>query len=776
MSQPPIRATGAGLGQRLVRTLSAARSDDEAGEAALRELARTLGASLAVLWLLDERTGLLRWKHDWAADDAMDDLRRALGRLTFAAGVGLPGTVLRVPEPAWVDDLAAATDFPRADVVRGAGLRSVVAGPLVWRDGVIGVVELFGRSPHTPTAEELEDVTMAGHQLAAYLGRRGIEDRLRASEESSASIAQAALDCIITMDHDGRVLDFNPAAEATFGYERDAAVGALLADLIIPAQYREAHARALAAYVEHRTATILGQRLELLGMRADGSTFPVELTVTRLGSDEPPVFAGFVRDITDRRGLEEEQSRLLQAALVARARAEAAEVRTDTAREEAERARGEAERGRERLALLARAGRAMAEGSMDWEATLRAVVRSAVPAIADWSELTLAGPDGRLRVVAVAHRDPERERLARELAERHPPDPRAPSGPPNVIGTGEPEIREDIAPAALRATARDPEHLRLLERLDLRHTVIAPLTTRDGVIGALSFMLGGSDRRFSAGDLDLITSLAARAALHIQTARLYTERSHIARTLQASLRPRALPTVPGTDLAARFLPAGDQNEVGGDFYDVFRSGDGVWTAIVGDVSGKGAQAAATTALARHTLRAASMLHDDPAANLALLDRAMHADTTAPEFCTVFYTLLRPADRWLDLRFSNGGHPAPLLVRVDGRVESVESARGPLVGGIAHARFTEATLRLEPGELLLLYTDGVTEIRRSDAEFGERELRATLAAQAGASAEEVVAAVERHAVELQAGVPRDDIALVAIKARDDGAGSAGAQSR
>src|SRR3954454_22055008 len=129
----------------------------------------------------------------------------------------------------------------------------------------------------------------------------------------------------------------------------------------------------------------------------------------------------------------------------------------------------------------------------------------------------------------------------------------------------------------------------------------------------------------------------------------------MARPRRASLRPRALPAIPGVDIAARFLPAGVLNEVGGDFYDVFLSGDGVWTVIVGDVSGKGADAAAITALARHTLRTASMLHDDPAANLTLLNRALHADAGADDFCTVFYARLSPGDEGVEVCFSNGGH-------------------------------------------------------------------------------------------------------------------------
>jgi len=465
--------------------------------------------------------------------------------------------------------------------------------------------------------------------------------------------------------------------------------------------------------------------------------------------------------VSEREGFSGEQSELLREALLARADAEAAQVRADDARHEAELAREEAERGRARIWLLAEAGRRMAE-SMDWESTLEAIVRCGVPAVADWTSLAIV-ENGGLRVVAVAHTDPGRERLAWELVERHPPDVSAATGAARVIRSGEVELVEDLAPEVVRAAAHDAEHLRLLENLNVEHYVIAPLITPGGVIGTLTFVLGDSGRRFAAEDLELITSLAARSALHVQNARLYAERSHIAQVLQASLRPGALPTIPGVEVAARFMAAGDNIEVGGDFYDVFRSGDGVWTAIVGDVVGKGPEAAAVTALARHTLRTAALLNDDPRVNLALLNQALAAEAGEKRLCTVFYIRFCPGEDGLTCRFANGGHPAPLRLGVDGQVTPLDSGRGPLLGAFDDASYEEATIHLAPGELILMYTDGVTEVRRGDVEFGERDLADALAGCVGRPAEEVVASIQRRALELQGGQPRDDIALLAIRA-------------
>ena len=526
------------------------------------------------------------------------------------------------------------------------------------------------------------------------------------------------------------------------------------------------HAPALRSAMEQVMATRRPLDLELSmalphdpeDIRAlEATYFPV------IGDDGDLLGVGAtVRDVTDRRRLEHEESRLLQQALFARAEAEAAGVRTDDARQEAERKGAEARRGRERMQLLAQAGRRMAE-SMDWETTLEAVVRSMVSDVADLAWLTVVEPDGSRRVQAVAHGDPEREQATRELLERYPPAMDRPPGAGDVIRGGEMHVLADITPDGLRAAARDAEHAALLERLDLRHMVTAPLGSPSGVIGTLSLVLGESGRRFSEDDLQLIRSLATRAALHIENARMYTERSKIADVLQASLQPRALPSIPGAELAATYLPAGDQNTVGGDFYDVFPTGDRTWAALIGDVSGKGAPAAALTALARYSLRMSARINDDPAENLVLLNRAFYEDTEGHEFCSVVHARVRAGDPGLEVRFANGGHLPPLLLRRDGTIDAIESGRGPLVGAIADVAFEQATVQLKPGELLLLYTDGVTEVRTSDIGLGERELRATLAAHAGASAQELVAAVARRAAELQHGTPRDDIALLAIKA-------------
>ncbi len=468
--------------------------------------------------------------------------------------------------------------------------------------------------------------------------------------------------------------------------------------------------------------------------------------------------AAAVIEVTAQHHAEAEQVRLLKEAVTARAHAEAAQIR-------AESARAAAEAARRRTEFLAEAGRRMG-ASMNETTVLQQVAEIAVPAISDWCAITVVGRDGSPRTLGVAHSDPERTQWARALADRYPPRLDDPAGAGAVIRTGEMQFIGDVRPELLEATARDAEHLEILRRLEVRSLVSVPLRTSGRVMGALSFAMAESGREFSADDVSLALSLAGRAALHIRNAQLYTERSYIARTLQAGLLPRALPEIPAMEVAARYLAAGDQNEVGGDFYDVFPSEDGVWTALIGDVTGKGPEAAALTSLARHTLRTAALGSAGPAANLHLLNRAMLADAESTRFCTVVYARVCPSPGTALVTVATGGHLPPLILRAGGTVERVPVI-GTLVGGVADPVFEEVDVRLHAGDLMLLYTDGVTELRTSDPEYGEARLLETLRRMAGASADAVVEAVEQAAVEAQEGPPRDDIALLALRVEPTG---------
>jgi len=384
------------------------------------------------------------------------------------------------------------------------------------------------------------------HNRAEQLAMSRAE--LAASEARKAAIVSGALDCIISIDSAGRVLEFNPAAEATFGFTRDEAVGRDLAELILPDAMRARHQRGLRHYNETGEGPILNRRIEVSALRRDGTELPVELTVTPVAGASPPIFTGYLRDITERREAEAE--------------------------------------------LLA-----------------------------------------------------SRERLA-----------------------------------------------------------------------------------------------------------------HIAHTLQASLLPPLLPDIPGLELASLYRPAGEGNEVGGDFYDVFELTDTQWALVLGDVCGKGPEAAAVTALARYTLRAAAIRNPrKPAAVLSELHHAMQRQRP-DSFCTVAYAVVRPDRRHVDLVL--GGHPPALLVRADGRVEPV-GGRGPMLGLVDRWSARSEAVRLVEGDTVVLYSDGVTEARRGRELFGEDRLHGAVADAVGGTAADVVDAIEAAVLEFSDELS-DDVAILAAR--------------
>lgn len=237
----------------------------------------------------------------------------------------------------------------------------------------------------------------------------------------------------------------------------------------------------------------------------------------------------------------------------------------------------------------------------------------------------------------------------------------------------------------------------------------------------------------------------------------------LARTLQRSLLPPALPTIPGVELAARYHPAGSGTEVGGDFYDVFRTGGGTWGVALGDVCGKGAEAATVTALVRYTVRAAAVAVPSPAGALELLHAAMLravADGGPDLFATVVLARLRPRAGRVHARLSLGGHPQPFVRRASGVVVRV-GRPGSLLGTLPEVAVADSSCTLGPGDVMVLVTDGILEARRGRDLFGDERLAALLASLTDPKVEEVASAVEAAALEHAGGSPRDDLAVVVI---------------
>ena len=672
-------------------------------------------------------------------------------------------------------------------------------------------------------------------------------------------ILDRAHNAAVAIDERGAVSYWNPSAERIFGIARHAAVGRPIVELIIPERFREAHLEGLRRFHEQGVGPVLDRRIEMAALRADGSEFPIEMTISALRDGGSWSFHAFIQDTSERRDAERERDGLVEElrhalrgseqrfetvvgsladpvtirdrdhrflyanrAAVAylgfesweQLRATAPEtimseylVWGEDGREVAmddipsvrilrgepaepllirtvERSSGaqrwnrlkaaplldadggleatitiiedvtEQKRAELRSGFLAQVGAALAS-SLDYEQTLRNVAELAVPDIADWCAVDLLDEDGDRRTVAVAHVDPERLSLAEELRANMPRALDPTEGVGRVLRTGEAALYADIPDEMLVQAAVDERQLELLRGAGFRSAVIVPLRVAGRTLGAMTLVSAESERVLDRFDVELAELIAGRAAVAIENASLYSERSRIARMLQQSLLPDQLPDIPGYQLASLYRPAVERSLVGGDFYDVWQVGE-TWMLLIGDVTGKGTDAAALTALVRHTVRAASEFEPSPARLLAFVDATLkRRSALAP--CTALCVRLDGAVA----RLAVGGHPLPLYVTADGVEEVGES--GPLLGAFTDVSWQDHDVRLQSGATLLAYTDGVTDAQAQDRErFGLQRLLDSVAALGEVSAAELLAGLTRELSAFQSGAPADDTAAVAVR--------------
>jgi serine phosphatase RsbU (regulator of sigma subunit) len=260
----------------------------------------------------------------------------------------------------------------------------------------------------------------------------------------------------------------------------------------------------------------------------------------------------------------------------------------------------------------------------------------------------------------------------------------------------------------------------------------------------------------------VVRALAERCALALDNARVHQEQAHIASVLQRSLMPVSLPAVAGFETAYRFLAAGEANQVGGDFFDLFRSGRDTWTVVIGDVCGKGPEAAALTALARHTIRASEAPDSPPSRVLSDLNDSIK-ENGPPErsFCTAVLARVERPNGRARMQLSIGGHPSPLALRADGAVEAVGEA-GTLLGGFEQPHLADASTLIRKGESVVLFTDGLLEARDRSHQLDESWPTRLLSGANGHSAEWIADRLLEAALERQGGEPRDDIAIVVLR--------------
>ena len=415
-------------------------------------------------------------------------------------------------------------------------------------------------------------------------------------------------------------------------------------------------------------------------------------------------------------------------------------------------------KARRRFQILAEIA-AVSDAGRSLEDTFDAICAILVPAFGDFCMIDVIDEERVPRRAAVRVAPGGGPGVERGLSERRP------STPPRMVdgdtSSLQPRFYERVTEPDVRGLSHDDDDHEFLRSLGMRSAITVALQARGEVTGALTVGVAWSGRRYRREDSRFAWILSGRVALALDNAGLFADleraenaRSEIAETLQRGLLPSPLPHIPGWSIAAMYRPAGVENEVGGDFYDVFRVPGG-WMLVIGDVTGRGARAASITAVARYTLRTAAVLTDDPLVALRTLNRALLArgDTA---LCSLAAMTLSE-DSFEPVRLAVAGHPPPLLI--DGESVTEVAAAGPVLGAFADAEWGIVRAELEPGRQLVVITDGITEAQGAEGRFGEGRLREQLRGATNPAL--AVQSLESSLHAFTEGRLEDDIAMLAI---------------
>ncbi|MGH3716035.1 MAG: PP2C family protein-serine/threonine phosphatase, partial [Micromonosporaceae bacterium] len=402
---------------------------------------------------------------------------------------------------------------------------------------------------------------------------------------------------------------------------------------------------------------------------------------------------------------------------------------------EADRLREDDLRRRSWLTFLAEASELLAQ-SLDVELTLALVPQIVVPRLGEWCAVHVADEWGDLRLATSIHADEVQVTgLNRQLG-----------------GLANTEVAARLREAML---TQSPVALpRPLEG------IVVPLSARGNVLGTLS-VGRPPDRLHGADDVAVIEDVCRRASLAIDNSRIHAERKEIAQAFQRALLPSALPTAAGIEFGSEYVPASTGTDVGGDFYDVVEVAPKQWLAAIGDVCGKGAQAAALTGLVRDVIRV--LVRDGrplPRA-VELLNRTLIEQDTDGRYATLAAALVAQKGHDLQVDLVLAGHERPMLVRADGGVEQV-GANGTAVGLLDEIELHAADVTLAPGDALVFFTDGVTERRRGDDLYGLTRLRRELRPLSGHPAQVIAARIRSAVMAFSSDAPRDDIAILVVR--------------
>jgi len=674
-----------------------------------------------------------------------------------------------MPQDGWPDESAEGIASRRDALRQAAGLPGADLGTLIEAafTELDAAIEAIGAA--APDGEPRQDA-QPGDSLP---------ESVRAERRLLHAVFQQAPAPLFLLEQDGTIRRANNSAAALLGVPSGYATGkALTAFVDLP--FRAAMQTQLAAVLRTGKTRTAGCRL----LTADG---PVDLTLGAAIADLPgdpavlivtaqpgpaqhgPVQPGGIQPsagAVTAGGAAAQQKRTARTAESGQARAGAATAspagtdpagtgpaKVDSAKASAD---GAIAAVIKRLDMVTAVTRVLLDNSTFSEAvTLQRSGRLLAGELADWVIIDVERGGGLLRQFVAGPHGGHWDRLAR-LARGIDPDPE--SMPAQVHTAVKSVLLAHVdEPGAL---GRGPDGTPLLMMLGATSVISVPIFDGTTGYGTLTLARQAAHGAFGLADLGLAEELGRHLAIAIRVDRVFRQRSQVAEALQASLIPAGLPRVPGLEFAAAYIGATQFQEISGDFYDVFKSRDG-WAIAVGDVCGKGQEAAAMTAAARHAIRALAHVHAGPEEVLAAANQVLVEQDYEDRFVTASLAFLRQRGRRVQVRIADCGHPGPAVVRADGRVEILEGDGMPL-GLFPDSAPGRLELELRQGDVLFFYTDGVTEARSADLTFFEDRLSDALAAFAGRSAADIVHAVQELVTTFSSGEFKDDVTILAVR--------------
>ena len=629
-----------------------------------------------------------------------------------------------MPQGGWPDeavaDIAARRDALRqAASLPGAEPRTLIDAALTELDAAIEA--LGAASPGTAASADLPPNEV-------------LPEAVRTERRLLHAVFQQAPVPLFLLEQDGTIRRANNQAAALLGSPSGYATGKPLT-AFVDLPFRAAVQTLLAAVARTGKPRTAGCRI----LTSDG---PVDVTLTAAAADlpgDPPV-------------------RIVTATPGGPSGAMAPEGEDRPAKRPAAKGKGDPAIAAmtRRLDAVTAVTRVLLDNSTFSEAvTLQRSARLLAGEIADWVIMDIDRGGRLLRQFAAGPRGGQADQVAR-VARGIDPDQE--SLPALVHSTGKSVLLAHLDdPAVL---GRGPDGTPLGMVLGVTSLICVPISDGTTGYGTLTLTRLADKGPFGVADLGLAEELGGHLAVAIRVDRVFRQRSQVAEALQASLLPTRLPEVPGLEFAAAYIGATQFQEISGDFYDVFKAGDG-WGIAVGDVCGKGQDAAAMTAAARHAIRAFATVHDTPADVLAAANEVLVAEDYDDRFVTASLAFLRQRGRRVQVQLGSCGHVGPAVVRADGRVEILEGHGLPL-GLFSDTQPGRLELELNQGDVLFFYTDGVTEARSSDLAFFEDRLADALAAVAGHSASDIVRAVQELVTSFSAGELKDDVTILAVR--------------